>query len=166
MANVEVSTNNQATWNPTNSMMATRSGFDAVYHRGFIYAGGGYSDGGALSSVEFATATADGNLGMWIGTTPFTTPRFGEGLEVIGNNLCAIGGMTNAGASLISVECLLINPDGTLQAPRKAFRASLTNGRAFFGHTTTNELVYVLGGIDGGGNALASAEVYDPTKDT
>lgn len=136
-----------APWRLTAPLNEPRGFFDAVFHKGYLYAVGGANGPGGknlLRSVERARIQKDGSLGPWQRLqAALVYPRRCIKLALIGDTLYALGGF--GGALLDSVESARIRPDGAL-APWTLDSRTLTMPRYVNTVKTVNDTVYVIGG--------------------
>ncbi len=121
-----------------------------------LYVIGGETAGTATSAIEVATINADGTLGPFsaYGNT-LIDQRSGATTTLIGNTLYVVGGISESGMVLQTIEAATVMPDGSLAEFTAA--PSLTTKR--YGHTTQviGNLLYVIGGHDESGG-LATIE--------
>jgi hypothetical protein len=117
-----------------------------------LYVVGGHdATSGAIGSVEYAAAGADGGLSGWQFSMPLRVARTLTTAIGVGGHVYAIGGARHwslIGEELNSVEFAVIQPDGSL-GPWQ-FTAALTGPRANAVALAHGGFIYVVGGYGGG----------------
>lgn len=139
-------------WHPGPQLMMARSSACAVMadHRLYVL-GGGWTDAlTALTTVEFSTVQANGQLSPWRLTARMSTPRVFLGCAVLNGYVYAIGGETFSGATpvlLPTAERARLLPDGHLGLWEPV--ASLTTPRRAPLAIATDRSLLVIGGYNG-----------------
>jgi hypothetical protein len=103
-------------WQVITSMPTGRHAFAAVYVDGDLYVLGGNSTGSSttfLNTVDKATVNPDGSIGPWLPMPSMLTARYFHGAIAINPYLYAIGGSSQSGVPLQSVERATIIEDTT-----------------------------------------------------
>jgi len=123
----------------------------------YVYVAGGDAGGGPLNSVERAPVAADGTIGTFIVVAglQLVEPRTRFSLEVIGDQLLAIGGASTSGP-VASIEAAVIHLDGTLD-PFVTTAARLGTARAGASTAVIGDRLFVAAGT-GPSGLLASVE--------
>ena len=133
------------------SLATARYGHSSTVVGNKLYVIGGTGGSGTLGDVEQATITADGSIGPFeaVAGVTLSTARAGHSTIALGNTLYTVGGV-GASGTLISVEQLAINSNGSLGAVTPAVGVTLTTAR--HGHSTVvvENYVYLLGGTGNG----------------
>jgi hypothetical protein len=148
------------TWRPTTALPAAAYGHAVTQAGGYLYIMGGF-DGAITDDVYRAPINADGTLGAFLSSTPLTTVRQrGKALTVrraadATDYILHIGGHDGVNA-LASVLWTTQGTDGTLNSwTAGASMLADRHGPAVF---AIGEYVFVAGGSDSAGVALASVE--------
>ncbi|MBI3096757.1 MAG: hypothetical protein HYY93_00705, partial [Planctomycetes bacterium] len=98
-------------WTPTTALSTVRSGPGSAVHNGYLYVMGGTSSGGQLNDVQVAPISANGTVGTWTTTLPFTTARSTPRPIAYNGYLYVIGGFDGVG-NLNDVQFApLLTPD-------------------------------------------------------
>jgi N-acetylneuraminic acid mutarotase len=145
---------------PMANLATARTNHASVSVGGALYVIGGIQSGTSeLGSVERATFHADGALATFttLVGAGLTTPRARHSAVVIGSSVYVIGG-AHAGSTRGDVERATLDASGALSAFTPVAGVTLTTPRA--GHATAlvGNFIYVIGGSDSAGHALASVE--------
>jgi N-acetylneuraminic acid mutarotase len=130
-------------WNTTTQFTTARFGHTSVVHNGYVYVIGGHDGSNYLNDVQYAKINANGTVGTWNSTTPFTTGRAGHTSVVHNGYVYVIGGV-DVSNYLNDVQYAKINADGTV-GPWNSTTSFVTERSS---HTSVvhNGYVYVLGG--------------------
>ena len=145
-------------WIKMNDMTTPRRGLKAVQYNNRIYAIGGYN-GAFLRSVETAAVSPDGLLSPWhTDSHESKLVRYIHSASIYKNNIYLLGGHVQRSDKMSygDVEMTSINNDGTLQ-PWVVEKTSLLNPRFMASSFALNQMLYILGGHNGG-NRLNSVE--------
>jgi N-acetylneuraminic acid mutarotase len=143
--------------------VTARADFPLVAYNGFLYAVGGCSTyssgvcsatGNLLTTIYKAAIGADGSVGTWATTTTaLPEGRAGHGAAVYNGRLYIFGGVTAVSAGVYTysnaVKYVSIASSGDITASFTTSGNTLPASIAFFGTTTANGFVYVVGGYDG-----------------
>ena len=124
-----------------------------------VYLLGGRDSSGAVADVDAGMLHPDGSLDAIAPTgAPLTTARADLAAAVAWNFLYAVGGRDATGAPLATLERASLADDGTVGSFAAYDVASLVTAR--YGHSVVvvDDAMYVFGGRDATGTALASAE--------
>jgi N-acetylneuraminic acid mutarotase len=134
-------------WTPISSAAGgSRQGPTSVAYDGHIYVLGGFSTTqGYLNDVQVAPINADGSLGSFVATTPFSNAR-DEHSSVVANGFLYVIGGTGAGF-LSDVQVARIQSDGTV-GPWSA-TTTLPAPRTFHASAAHDNFLYVVGGNNG-----------------
>lgn len=135
-------------WNSTTSFVTARWGPRSVVYNGFLYllgGGIGYTTSSSFSDVQYASINADGTLGTWNSTTPFTGGRRVHNSIVHNGYVYVSGGRVEVGGQYDDVQYAPINADGTLGT--WSYATSFPDATKD-GHSSTvhNGYLYVTGG--------------------
>ena len=80
-------------WSTTTPFTTARYGHTSVAYNGYLYVLGGQNSAGTpFNDVQQAPINADGTIGAWTATTPFTAARYGHTSVAYNGYLYAIGG--------------------------------------------------------------------------
>lgn len=141
-------------------LTVTRGFAQAVAIKDRVFVMGGSQStaaGSALSSIDIARINADGTLTSFnkFVASSLTVPRSRFAALAVGEFVYALGGET--GESAGTVDRASIGPDGLI-APFAADSHTLVQGRAGAAAVVIGDGLYVVGGFDGDGVALATIE--------
>jgi N-acetylneuraminic acid mutarotase len=161
--NAEVFNFKTGAWTITNALNTARYSHTAtVLAGGEVLVVGGFETNQALSAVERYNPA----VGGWTTTGPMTLRRAGYPIEtLLPNGKVLVAGGINTDNNTFYTSAELYDPSSG------SWRATASMSTARAGATCTvlsNRKVLVAGGFGGpgGGNYLASAEVYDPASGT
>jgi hypothetical protein len=130
--------------------------------------GTGYYLLGGIQSKPVFTSTAQVTNNVWLylpesnswldNPPEMTSPRYGHTAVALGDRVCVVGGINDQNQLLSGGECLAPfstwQPIPSLNIPRYGADSIVgADGRW-----------YVFGGLDASSRAVASVEVYDPTR--
>lgn len=87
-------------WTSLPNMIEPREDFQLILAKDLMYAIGGKSKSGAISSVEYYEKSVD----RWKKTTPMPTARSAAGAALLGNHIYVLGGISTEGHPLTVVE--------------------------------------------------------------
>ena len=135
-------------WSTTTGFATARYLHTSVAYNGYLYVLGGYDGSGYLNDVQKATINADGTVGAWSATTPFTTARYLHTSVAYNGYLYVLGGYDGT-SYLNDVQKAAIDPtNGTVGT--WSTTTAFTTGR--YGHTSAayNGYLYVIGGFGSG----------------
>lgn len=137
------------TWSTTTNLPSSRYYHTAAVYNGNVYIMGGCSTGALsctayLNDVQYAPINANGTIGSWTSTTPFTTARRSHTSVQYNGYLYVIGGYSGSVQS--DVQYAAINSDGTVGTWMTT--TSMLAGRYAFGATVYNGYLYTAGGFD------------------
>ncbi|HSO32326.1 MAG TPA: kelch repeat-containing protein, partial [Labilithrix sp.] len=146
-------------WTSTGSMIVPRQGHTATLFTGnkagLVYIAGGTVAGGA------ATATAelyDPKTGTFAATNAMPVARrFHTAILINGGGVLIIGGVGDAGAL---ATAHVYSPVFKSYGPEQALTTARSSAAAV---VLPSNKILIVGGADADGNALASAELYEPT---
>jgi serine/threonine protein kinase/N-acetylneuraminic acid mutarotase len=141
------------------SLVAARSESATVVGGDSLYLVGGFSDG-LLGSVEHARIHADGSLSPWEivpGVALIKSRRAASSVIVDGDWLYIIGGIVDGGLADATIERARIRK-GSLSPFSIAHNSSLATARSGHASVVVGDSVYVIGGADQQGHALALSE--------
>jgi N-acetylneuraminic acid mutarotase len=141
------------------TMTSVRSGLASVVIGNYLYALGGWDldmEYG-VSSVERALINSNGTIGAFaaVAGVSLNPSRDGFSIAVIGNNLYAVGGMSE-NDYLNSVERAAIGADGSIGAFTSA--GTLVTPRTSHTSTVIGNYLYVLGGYNASNGMLSGIE--------
>lgn len=145
-------------WLPTGivtPLPTTRFSLAAVALNGKIYTLGG--DTGSSNPNLGVVEVFDPMANQWYSVAPMTTPRSDLAAAVLNGRIYAIGGTSAKGTSP-TVE--IYDPITDQWSPG----APMTTARRRLATVVLGGMIYAIGGDGGTSNYLATAEVYDPTK--
>ncbi|MBI5527739.1 MAG: hypothetical protein HY897_15520, partial [Deltaproteobacteria bacterium] len=133
-------------WQTTTPLPTARYGAASVVNNGFLYSIGGNDGTNYLDEVKYARINADGSIGAWANTIPFSSPR--EFATAVAHNgyLYLLGGNDSTN-SFNDVQFSKVNQDGSLASWTTV--SSFTNGRSLHQSVVHNENMYVIGGFGG-----------------
>ena len=156
---VELYDSATGTWSVTGSMNSARGYFPTVLlPNGKVLAAGGYGSG-VLASAELYDPTT----GNWSATSSMTTPYHFHTAALLQNGKVLVAGGRDAGWNSIPISQLYNPANGTwIQINSNPAGAALT------ATTLSNGKVLAVGGAtyNGTGQALATADLYDPGTNT
>jgi hypothetical protein len=132
-------------WNSTTPLITGRNNHSSIVYNGYLYVLGGNDGTNTLNDVQYAKINADGTVGPWNTTTPFTTARK-EHTSVVHNGYVYVLGGDDVSNFLNDVQYAKINADGTVGP----WNSTTPLATVRTGHTSVvyNGYLYVLGGID------------------
>jgi hypothetical protein len=133
-------------WNTTTPFTTARFGHTSVVHNGYVYVIGGNDGSNRLNDVQYAKINANGTVGTWNSTTPFTTGRAGHTSVVHNGYLYVLAGSIDGNNHLNDVQYAKINTDGTIGSWNSS--TPLAIERTEQTSVVHNGYVYVIGGID------------------
>lgn len=134
-------------WTTTTALPAVRYKHGSAVFNGFLYVMGGIDNTNDSNTVYYAALKADGSVGAWNTTTPFTTVRSDFGAVVRDGYLYISGGYSSSSSTLSDVQYAAIKSDGTLGS--WVATTPLTQPTFSHGMTAYNGYLYVVGGTDG-----------------
>lgn len=129
-------------WTATSSFITPRFGHASVANDGYLYVLGGQTSGGYTNTVQYAAVNADGTLGTWTITNPFTTARSQHASVVYNGYLYVMGGLNVTAFS--SVQVAPITADGLVGAWTAT--TSFTTARYNLTSVAYNGYLYIAGG--------------------
>jgi N-acetylneuraminic acid mutarotase len=152
----------------TTTLAVPRSGFATASVWSYVYAiGGRDASGSAIASIERAPLDPNGVLGSFAiyPVSSLVTPRERHSAAVVGETIYVVGGRDASGNVLGSVERVTVNLGGSLQSFATVTGVTLATPR--FGHASAvfGNRLYVFGGTDASGHALASVEAATIQQD-
>jgi N-acetylneuraminic acid mutarotase len=160
LASAQLYNPSTGTWSATGSMSTGRFGqIGTLLFTGKVLVAGGCCDaqGNSLASSE----VYDPSTGQWTGATDMVAPRIYHTATLLTDgDVLVTGGCCNATTQQPWSTAELYDPR------YNQWFATGSMATARYGQTATllpSGQVLVVGGIDAGGNLLASAELYDPT---
>jgi hypothetical protein len=129
------------------SLTAARSRHTVAVVGTRLYVLGGSANGITFGSIERATISPDGSLGVFdtISELNLATARSGHTTAVVGSFLYALGGAGSTGL-LNSVERAAINPDGSLGSFTTVNSAVLGTARSSHATVIARNFLYLIGG--------------------
>ncbi len=145
----------------TAPLPSPRAGHSAVAYDGYLYVLGGVGAGGYLDEVQVAPISADGTLGPFAPTTPFSGARAGHTSAVQDGYLYVLGGYDGT-TRRADVQVARLNADGTV-GPWAATTA-LPAGRELHASAAQAGRLYVVGGNTGAAR-LADVQVAAQSAD-
>jgi N-acetylneuraminic acid mutarotase len=146
-------------WNASTAFPTSRSYPASLAYNGFLYVIGGYDGTNPLNDVQVAPINADGTIGTWTATTPFTTGRYAHASVAYDGNLYVIGGNAIS-TTLNDVQFAPINADGTLGSWTTT--TSFTTPRYSHAGVASGGFIYILGGE--GPSGVFSDVQFAPVK--
>jgi RNA polymerase sigma factor (sigma-70 family) len=142
------------TWTKKADMPTARDTFSASVVDGKIYAIGGWSLGGTLTTVE----EYDPVKNTWTKKANMPTARDWLSTTAIDGMIYAIGGQADIGIPTVEMY------DPAKDTWTK--KADMPTARWCLSTSAVNGKIYAIGGIVGFGPFLSTVEEYDPVKDT
>ncbi len=127
-----------------------------VINNGYAYVIGGWNGSTYYGDTQFAPINADGSLGNWSTGRALSSVRAGAGYATYGGTLYIAGG--NNGGTYYSdtyYSPLHIGGSGA-NGSWTTSGNTFTTGRTGHASVAYNNYIYVIGGIDSGGNRLTS----------
>ncbi len=150
------------------SLYATgRKNHTAVAHDGYIYVLGGCITATvcttATNNISFAALNSDGSVGSWSDvTTNFTSARRDHHAWVLNGRMYIAGGRDAGGSSLTDIQYADIGASGDISGSWTTDGTSFPNTGYGPGVTLNENVLYVLGGTNSGGDDSWYAEIdYD-----
>lgn len=147
------------TWTTTNAMNTTRVRHGAAIINGYMYAYGGLdTNDDPLSSVEYAKINSDGSLGTWKASTDLSVTFSNGGYAAWNDTLYVVSGSQN-GSRVKNTRYVKVRSGGGGTTD-----SWTTSGNTFSTGRTSHSAIaaagylYVMGGIDSGGNYLTSVQ--------
>jgi len=135
-----------------------RESFGLVQVGSYVYAIGGYQvEQSVTLGMERVSIDTSAALDVFAPSGALTTTRSGHAVVSTGNRLYVVGG-TSGGAPTGTIELAAVHPDGAIDAPAIDTTTSLVTPRAYFATAKQGGHVFVLGGSDASGHAIASLE--------
>lgn len=136
-------------WNTTTSFSTARHLHRSVVYNGYLYILGGVNSS-YLTDVQYAPINANGTLGAWSSTTNLPSARSSQAAVVYNGYIYILGGIASQGGVLADVQYAPVNSNGTIGAWTAT--TSFSSGRFLHTATVYKGYLYVMGGIDLGGN--------------
>jgi hypothetical protein len=143
-------------WAGNTGTFGSRYGHTTVAHNGFLYVLGGYNGTTYLNTVYSAPIDAIGTVGAWTQRASFTNGRMRHGTVVANGFLYILGGQLSPTSYASDVQKAYLNSDGALGS--WSATTAFTTGRRQFGAVAARGYMYVIGGMDVGGNILADVQ--------
>jgi hypothetical protein len=131
-------------WTPTSSFATGRYAHASVAYNGYIYVLGGYTGTGLKNDVQVAQINADGTIGVWTATEPFSGNRNAFACVPHNGYLYVLGGDTGSGDGSNDVQYAPVNSDGTLGVWNTT--TAFGTARRYHRSVAVNGFLYVLGG--------------------
>jgi N-acetylneuraminic acid mutarotase len=140
------------TWNTATSLSVARVHHTSVVYNGYLYVIGGY----IRDDVQYAPINSNGTIGTWTATTSFTTARYGHTSVAYNGYLYLLGGLNSSGGRS-DVQYAPINSNGTIGT----WTATTSLASVNYNHSSViyNGYVYIVGGGNGGTNAVRYAQL-------
>lgn len=145
-----VQTTENVTWTITSALNQGRQAFSAVAAKGYVYAFGGYSNSGFMSSIERSPVQVDGSLGAWENYGSLNSNLAHSGAIVIGDYVYLVGGQPYDYGDLRTIYKAKINTDGSL-GNWATESNQLNTARTDMGLVHINGYLYAIGGASNGG---------------
>ncbi len=146
------------TWTMLPDAPNTRDHCKGAIYEDKLYMVGGAKTGfnGNLNSLESAIDVYDFDTETWTTlNNPIPTPRGGNAVAILGNELLAIGGNSSSGTAIASTQALNLDNDNWRILP------SLNQARHGYQAVVNNGVVYVAAGAPlADGNSHNSQEVF------
>jgi N-acetylneuraminic acid mutarotase len=137
------------TWTSTTNLATGIYSAAASVYNGYVYVVGGNIAGATpVDTVQYAPVHADGSVGPWDQTSPFTTARRFHATAAANGFLYILGGQTASNGLLGDVQSAPIHTNGTTGVWGTA--ASFPTNRGDHASVAYNGFLYVLGGISSG----------------
>lgn len=128
----------------------------AVHRAGRLYVTGGFDDGQPRGEV-FSTTLVGVSLAPWTAISTMPQTRAGHGTALVGDRMFVVGGFRGTDAGYLTSGETWTAPlesDGGIGSWTKT--GSLGNARANATIAVVGDRLFVMGGVDDGGNAAAS----------
>jgi N-acetylneuraminic acid mutarotase len=143
-------------WTTPASIPGGRANASGVAFHDHLFVTGGSAGQNLLADVQIAALAADGTLQGWSAGTPLPAPRTAHATVAYDGYLYVIGG-SDGKNPLADVQVAAIASDGKIGPWASA--GSFTGARSEHAALAANGNLYVVGGLDGSGKALADVQM-------
>lgn len=152
-------------WTAASSLNTARENMGVVASGGYLYVFGGddFSTGG-LSSTEYVKINTDGSLAgsTWVNGGAMASTQNAMGIAQNGDTVVLVNGRTGlSGTGTRNVYRMTINNGGGINGNWTMSGSTFTTGRYNHGSVVYDGYLYILGGLDSGGNRLNDVQ-YAP----